>query len=133
MTTDLHEELIDDVREIWIDWRMNGRENKPQYWMMIDTDLMDPFLKRGRKTVRADAYIAIGDGYHYIALEVGNMPDGKWRGMLCEEDNLPIRVLRVTKDRHAYLLNPRHTPEEKSFMETLQDRLIRQDFMPKGE
>lgn len=72
-----------------------------------------------RRGPAADFYIVGPDAGIQIFAEVGHMPDGKWRDWTAP-DGKPVRVLRIGYDRRASLLNPRHTPFERTVLDALE-------------
>ena len=64
----------------------------------------------------ADCYFLLSEGV--IVLEVGDMHDGKWRG-ICDPCGTQIRVLRIGKDRSVSLIHARHTVQETAFVQAV--------------
>ncbi|MBP8292371.1 MAG: hypothetical protein KAX65_06330 [Caldilineaceae bacterium] len=126
MPTELHEELIDDVRfcvsELGI--LTNGRVAG-----YADAKIMNAVMGQWT-TLLADAYLALDDcgecGEHLIAVEVGRMKDGKWSHIRYGCGS-PMTVLRVGFDRSTWLLNPKNTPIETTVMEFISARVNGKD------
>ncbi len=68
--------------------------------------------------LKADYYIAPGDGAGPIIVEVGNQNDKKWLG-LTAKDGQPVRTLHVGLDRRMHLGHPRHTQFERDMLRVL--------------
>ncbi len=68
--------------------------------------------------LRADYYIAPGDGAGPIIVEVSEKSDDKWLA-LTARDGKPVRVLHVGFDRLMRLKHPRHTQFEKDMLRVL--------------
>lgn len=119
---EMHEEIIDDVRDIFCRYRRKYRYQTPNYMMFIDPMLPNMLTGLGNSGLIADSYIFINDKPQTMLLEVGNMRDGKWR-YVSAPDGLPVRVLRIEFDRSAWIVNPRETKAEQKFFNFLIDNL----------
>lgn len=71
------------------------------------------------RELRADYYIAPGDGGGPIVVEVGAIEDAKWEALV-STDREPVRVLRVGSDHLVSLSHPRHTKFEGDLLSALE-------------
>ncbi len=69
-------------------------------------------------SLRADYYIAPGDGAGPIVVEIGEESGEKWAAVKAE-DGRPVRVLHVALDRRMHLDYPRRTPFEGDLLRVL--------------
>lgn len=79
---------------------------------------------RGKRSLAADLYIYGGDDHGVIVTEVGLMKPDKWSGIIIANDELPIRVLRVTFERAVGMINMRGTKFEEDLLNALNKWLV---------
>lgn len=125
MLSELHEQLVNDLGtvlslallSVYPDvWEVGG------FWFTPDAAIANPFLetpKTGGRTISADMYIFPGDLSGVILVEIGDTKVGKWNFL--KHDGMPVRVLRITKDRAFGLLNRRNTGFETDLLNALED------------
>lgn len=121
MPTQLHEDIIDDIREILT--REYSRPENPPFKVSFAGDRLLGQIMAGMpngKThgLAADFYI-FPEGEDPVFIEVGKMmPGNKWDHIYYGGVRKP-RILRVSFERSYMIMNPQKTPFEKHLMKTL--------------
>ena len=121
---ELHEYLLDEIRFGFGDFLCE----QPEYadverGVIVESSLFNEIFDTVGCRRVADAYLLLSDGAGPVAVEIGNMKDGKWQLFVCSEDKKPVRVLRVGFDGSVWLLNPRNTSIEASLLNWYRARL----------
>lgn len=126
-----HEDMVDDWRFCWSEFTIlhpeYGFPAAGIYAEHLIFSCFHPELKRSKDgNVEADGYISTPDGCGPIAVEVGNMKDGKWSHVTFT-DGLPLRVLRIGFDGSVWMLNERNTKFEIAYLGFLRKKLRNND------
>ena len=121
MPSEEHEQIIDEIRQCVVN------EYSPNWEPTYCTigQIASWLLGYGGESTRPpspDLVILPPDDAGPIAVEVGNMPDGKW-GEVVHEDGKSIRVLRIGFDRSIWMLRQRYTKAEIALLQLLEERL----------
>ena len=94
-------------------------------WYVVEHCIAKYMVKGIDSSHRADSYIAVGDDFACIMLEVDKMRLDKWDFYKVAKDDKPVRVLRVSIYRQAHLMHPRKTEQEIKFMDFISEHLQR--------
>jgi hypothetical protein len=121
MTSELHENIIDEIRQIVVNEYC--QEWQPTLCSInYFASVLLGYGNEHSKPREPDLVIIPPDGAGAIAVEVGNMPDGKWREVI-SKDGKSIRVLRVGLDCSVSMIRQRYTKAEIALMTLLEERL----------